>query len=84
MFEMVKWPWNVKLAWRVRLKKKPQCKKAQGSENQFCRIKKPKIRLQKDISISFWMLRAAKIDRLKKYASFILQIKIKYQDIAFL
>jgi hypothetical protein len=40
--------------------------------------KKPKIRLQKNISISFLMLRAAKIDRLKKYASFILQIKIKY------
>ena len=67
MFEMVKWPWNVKLAG-----KKTQCKKAQGSENQFCRIKNPKIRLQKDISISFWMLRAAKLDRLKKYASFIL------------
>ena len=50
----------------------------ESSENQFCRIKNPKIRLQKNISISFWMLRAAKIDRLKKSASFILQIKIKY------
>ena len=50
----------------------------ESSENQFCRIKSPKIRLQKDISISFWMLGAARIDRLKKYASFILQIKIKY------